>query len=228
MEHHTSRRTETKLTRQYQTEIMARSNRETSTVYPGLHAANPRLPSLANYPLDIVLLIIEALFEPRQIITVEIFALGLFESDDMTGIVSRQTKFHLHRPPLTRLAAVSRLFRYVHRKSRPTLWGAHLTSGRAYHVDLARDIFEIRAHRTVNYAEWDRDGDPLSDHLAGILAGIEQMATNDNYLRQRGSFHLMAYLRHLNPLSKQIIILFPSKAWKITTWLAAGWSCRQS
>ena len=37
--------------------------------------ANSRLPSLANYPLDIVLLIIEALFEPRQIITVEILLL---------------------------------------------------------------------------------------------------------------------------------------------------------
>jgi hypothetical protein len=115
-----------------------------STIYPKLQAANPSRPSLADFPLEIVLQIIEALFDPEQIVVIDVFATKKKNSESVNAQVAAglpTTEVILHPPPLNKQSAVCRLFRHMYCRSRPALWGAHLTRRRAYHVNTARDIF---------------------------------------------------------------------------------------
>jgi hypothetical protein len=190
---------------------MSISNTGMTSFYPTIQVADPRLPSLADYPMDVVLLIIEEIFQPRQIINIEISGPeplndGVSEWD---GSISRQTQVVIQSTPLNALTGVNRLFRYMYRQSRPTPWGTHLFWSRPYYVNLSRDIFHVRVKRVVHPSEWDRLGNPHLDYLAGALSGIQHMAVNLFRIVNPENQWCLAYLRHLNPLTKQIMILVP-------------------
>jgi hypothetical protein len=181
-----------------------------TTFYPPVQVADPRLPSLADYPMEVVLLIIEAIFRPPQIIIIEISEPPALQNGEMDweGRTSRLTKVVIQPPPLNALAGVSRLFRYMYRKSRPTLWGTQLFWSRPYYVDLRRDIFYLRVKRVVHPLEWDRRGSSHLDYLAGALSGIQHMAISI-YNIAPNNMWVLGYLRHLNPLTKKIMVFFP-------------------
>jgi hypothetical protein len=188
-----------------------------TSTYPVLIAENPNLPSLANYPLDIVLIILELIFRPLQIITIDITGPpynGPAPAQPHGGSnnATSQTRILLQPPPLNALANVCRLFRHAYRLVRPTAWGAHLHRGIPYHVDLARDLFYVRLRRGVTAWEWDSEGELLRDPLAGELAGVQRLATSLHYvvpgvLSLWGAF----YLRHLNPMGAELILLVPAR-----------------
>ena len=190
------------------------NNNNISTLYPPLLVADPARPSLADFPMEVILHILEELFAPAQIIAIEIF--GPRNNNpkvvDMLGTISRQTKLVVRPPPLSLTAAAAcRLFRHMYVRSRPARWGGHLHTGVAYHVDLGRDIFHVRVHRAVDYREFDRNGCPLDDPLAGALAGIRRMATSVNYISPMLNPWGGAFLRHLNPACAELLVLVPAR-----------------
>lgn len=188
------------------------TNTVMTTYYPPIQKADPGLPSLADYPMDIVMLVIEACFQAKQIIAIDIFGPAPLQDGerDWDGRVSRGTRVALKPPPLYALTAVSRLFRYMYRKSRPTLWGTHLFWSRSYYVDLSRDIFQVRLKRVVHPLEWDRRGNSDTDYLAGCLSDIEHMAVNITSIVVANKW-ILPFFRHLNPLVKEFMILFPNQ-----------------
>ncbi|KAL2142388.1 hypothetical protein VTI28DRAFT_1219 [Corynascus sepedonium] len=185
-----------------------RMKKAMSTVYPYLQAADRTRSSLADLPLETILDILDALFAPQQLIIIDIFGHNTRKRGefDMEGNASSQTRVILRTPPLHITATTCRLFQYMYRRSRPTIWGEHLYLGRAYHVNLERDIFHVRVHQETNYAEWDRDGNPHLDPHFMILDGIRNLATSVDYIFPGlGLF----YLLHLNPLCKVLSVLVP-------------------
>ncbi|KAL2176040.1 uncharacterized protein P884DRAFT_204246 [Thermothelomyces heterothallicus CBS 202.75] len=183
-------------------------NTTVSTVYPRLQTADRTRASLADLPLETVLQILDALFEPQQLIVIDIYGPkakndGVY---DMEGKVSSQTKVILRPPPLHVTATACRLFQHMYRKSRQTAWGAHLYLRRPYHVSLERDIFHVRVHRETYYGEWDRAGNPHLDPLYMILDGIQNLATSVDYIFPGMS---VFYFLHLNPLGKVLNVLVP-------------------
>ncbi|KAL2161624.1 hypothetical protein VTH06DRAFT_8186 [Thermothelomyces fergusii] len=175
-----------------------------STVYPPLQAADPSRVSLADLPLETVLQILDSLFEPQQLIVIDIYGSGGHNNGSygMQSTVSSQTKVILRPPPLHVTATACRLFRHMYGKSRPTVWGAHLTLRRAYHVSLERDIFYVRFHRKLSFVK----GDPLLDPLYMILDGIQNLATSVNYICLGAC---VLYFLHMNPRGKTFSILIP-------------------
>lgn len=187
-----------------------------SSTYPILVAEDSGIISLANYPLDVVLVILNLIFRPLQIITIDITGPRYKPRVEVTAVeantISQRTKILLRPPPLYVLTGVCRLFQHVYRQNHPTPWGAHLYRRIAYHVDLTRDIFHVRLHRRVASWEWDRGGYPLLDPLAGVLAGVERMATSVNYVNgwMGTAVWSVFYLRHLNPMGTELMFLVPA------------------
>jgi hypothetical protein len=174
-----------------------------STEYPKLQVADPTRPSLANLPLEIVLDILDALFKPEQLIVIEVY--GHQENHAYIADGERCTPI-LRAPPLnTTAAAACRLFRHMYRKSRPTLWGAHLHLGRAYHVDLARDIFHVRVHPSRPVPEFNRI---RFERLDGILNGVQKVATSLNYTCLVG-WKWFIGLKSTDSPAKELIVLVP-------------------
>ncbi|KAG7292684.1 hypothetical protein NEMBOFW57_002721 [Staphylotrichum longicolle] len=169
------------------------------SAYPILVPEDPRLPSLAKYPLDVILLIVDFIFQPFQIITIDITGPPHRPRVELTPVeantISERTKVLLRPPPLYALTRVCRLFQYVYRQNHPTPFGAHLHRRIAYHVDLTRDIFHIRLHRRVASWEWER----------------ALMATSVNYISGWNGPAIWSanYLRHLNTMATKLMILVP-------------------
>jgi hypothetical protein len=201
------------------------SNKRMTTFYPPIQVADPKLPSLADYPMDVVLLLIEAIFRSQQMITIDISGPPALKNGEREwdGRIRRLTKVVIQPPPLNAIAGVSRLFRYMYRKSRPTLWGTQLFWSRPYYVDLNHDIFYVRVKHVVHPSEWDRRGSPQLDYLAGALSGIQHMAVGMQNLITPMNMWVMSYLRHLNPLTKKIMIFFPVRdVEKNVRWTGGG------
>ncbi|KAK4157876.1 hypothetical protein C8A00DRAFT_29261 [Chaetomidium leptoderma] len=185
----------------------------TSTIFPMLRVANPTKRSLANLPLELTLQILDTIYSAPQIIPIEIFGP---KNDDHENVnlqenVSKQTKVVLRPPPLSAtVAATCQLFRYMYRKSRPNRWGVHLHNRLAHNVDLKKDIFHVRIHRTVYPDEWDPAGESHLDRLFGILRNVTRMATSVNYVSFETNKHAVNYLRHLHPGCRELMVLVPS------------------
>jgi hypothetical protein len=168
-----------------------------STIYPKLQAADPSRPSLADFPLEIVLQIIEASFEPEQIIVIDVLGKRKKKNHYSLSSVSRP-KVILHAPPLHKQSAACRLFRHMYRRSRPTLWGAHLSRGRAYNVDMARDIFYVRMRYSDMLNLFPRDED---------LAGLNKMAIQ--FITTETLDFQVSHRMKLNPRCKDLLFFTP-------------------
>lgn len=86
----------------------------TSTIYPAIK--EDVLPgfSLAHFPMEIILDIVEAIFSKSQILTIDIFGPKgeTHDASDMDDI-GRQTRILLRPPPLNAIAETCRLFRHT-------------------------------------------------------------------------------------------------------------------
>jgi hypothetical protein len=189
------------ITTKRQAKNVINSNMATSgsTIYPKLQAADPSRPSLADFPLEIVLQIIEALFNPEQIIIISVFSNEEEESQflDSEGEADPpSTEVILHAPPLNKTSAISRLFRHIYRRSRPTLWSAHLTRGQAYYLDPARDIFYLRTHEPHWFDLWPPNQ---------CLAGLDKLAVQRDDEKYPGS--LLSALLTLNERCKELLFI---------------------
>jgi hypothetical protein len=174
-----------------------------STEYPKLQVAGPTRTSLANLPLEMVLEILDALFKPEQLIVIDVY--GHKEKHETISDREHCTAI-LRAPPLNATAAAAcRLFRHMYRKSRPTLWGAHLHLGRAYHVDLARDIFHVRVHPSRPVPNFHRI---RFERLDGILNGVQRVATSLNYTCLVGWKWFLG-LKSTDSPAKELIVLVP-------------------
>ena len=189
--------------------------------YPILVAENPNFLSLAHYPLELVLYILESILSVPQIIHVDVSAaafqhqFGWFLHNDVT----RNTTLTLREPPLNGLSRVCRLFRHMYIRSRPNFWGYHLYKTPrsvprprpAYHVNLATDLFYVRQHSIVQQAEWNRQGRPTHDALANGLLGIKRMGTAINHVVGEDVVAAgVRWLLHLNPDCDEISVVVPA------------------
>jgi hypothetical protein len=176
-----------------------------STEYPTLQAADPTRPSLANLPLEIVLEILETIFKREQIITVDVYCPEIeYPAYDVEGDENNlRAKVILRAPPLNTTAATCRLFRWVYRKSRPTVWSPRLHLGPPYHVDLARDIFHVRFHSLTEHSRFGSQS--YLTPLRGFLDGVQRVSTCLNYLFLVG----VGWFLSLDSTAKELIILVP-------------------
>jgi hypothetical protein len=181
----------------------------TSTGPPKLLFADLKRVTL---PMEIILQILDELWSAPQIIPIEIFGPEnvIRPKMDDKGSISSQTKVVLRPPPLFAGAgSACRFFRHSYCQTRPETWGAHLTSGVSYNIDMHRDIFHVRIHRVVHPNEWDRYGKSHQDPLYGLLDGIERLATSPNYIYPRVNSEGGNYLRHMHPECRELMILVP-------------------
>jgi hypothetical protein len=184
-----------------------------STIYPRLQPQDPSRFSLAYVPLDMLLLILDKLWENPQIIPVDIIGpiTTTFPKErDRESVVNRATKVILRPPPLSAAVSACKLFRFAYQKSRPTLWGDHLHLRRSHHVDLQRDIFHVRIRRRVHPYEWDRAGLIHWDPLYNALRGVERIATSADYIHREINPWGANLLRHMNWSFKDLMVLIPT------------------
>ncbi len=191
--------------------------------YPVLVVANPNFRSLAHYPLEIVILILESILSIPQLIQIDITGApfqhqyGWFLHND----VIRNTTITLRPPPLNALSQVCRLFRHMYLRSRPDFYGQNLYSPAisrsvphyrpAFYVNLAHDIFYVRQHSIAQQAEWNRQGRLTQDSLTNALVGIQRMAAAINHVV--GQDVLLAgvqWLLHLNTQCKELAVVVPA------------------
>ncbi|KAK4128973.1 hypothetical protein N657DRAFT_639509 [Parathielavia appendiculata] len=179
-------------------------------IYPKLQATDPSRPSLADLPLEIVLMIIEDLLDSAQIIIIG--TSGEEKESPRTGRMEQE--FTFHPPPLHKLSAVFRLFRHMYRRSRLTLWGAHPhPSSRSYDVNKTRDIFYVesvsrRRRRRVPPQIKFQVGLRLP---CGVFAGANRIATELSFLDINPFSPILTLRFPLNarPNCKEILFLYP-------------------